>query len=239
MVEIMQDFRLIPKPYNVNDLYPCIQGEGHYTGMPMVLLRLMGCGVGCPFCDTRETWDAAPEHKVETLTEVRAKPESWGTFTAIEIAEAIQAEYPQFNWVLLTGGEPAEQGLMHLCRELKARGYKIALETSGTAMGFVGADIDWVCVSPKFEMPGGKAVLPYALCAADEIKVVVGKQAHIDRLDQSIAEIEGMGLALKTGSEISLQPMSVNKKATELCIATVMERGWRLSLQTHKFIEQR
>jgi 6-pyruvoyltetrahydropterin/6-carboxytetrahydropterin synthase len=41
--------------YVVNDIYTCIQGEGVQTGVAMVLLRLQGCAVGCPWCDTKET----------------------------------------------------------------------------------------------------------------------------------------------------------------------------------------
>lgn len=38
--------------YRVNDIYTTVQGEGCQTETAMVLLRLQGCGVGCPWCDT-------------------------------------------------------------------------------------------------------------------------------------------------------------------------------------------
>ena len=38
----------------VNTVYGAIQGEGVNTGVPMVLLRLQGCSVGCPFCEGSE-----------------------------------------------------------------------------------------------------------------------------------------------------------------------------------------
>ena len=33
----------------ISDIYPAIQGEGVKTGVPMVILRLQGCKVGCAF----------------------------------------------------------------------------------------------------------------------------------------------------------------------------------------------
>ena len=41
----------------VNNIYGAIQGEGVNMGVPVVILRLQGCSVGCLLCDTRETWE--------------------------------------------------------------------------------------------------------------------------------------------------------------------------------------
>jgi 7-carboxy-7-deazaguanine synthase len=46
---------------------------------------------------------------------------------------------------------------------------------------------DWVCVSPKLNMPGGKVVRPEALAGADEFKHVAGRQRDIDALDVLLA----------------------------------------------------
>ncbi|MBU5895165.1 7-carboxy-7-deazaguanine synthase QueE, partial [Vibrio cholerae O1] len=35
---------------------------------------------------------------------------------------------------------------------------------------------------------------------------------------------------------IALQPISQKDEATKLCIATCIERNWRLSVQTHKYL---
>jgi 7-carboxy-7-deazaguanine synthase len=219
--------------YNVNDIYPCIQGEGAQTGVPMILIRLQGCAVGCPWCDTRETWELLGENRT-TLTEALGTSARWAEASAEELLAHLSDKYERLAWVLLTGGEPAEQELGHLASRLKQAGHKVAIETSGTATGHLEADLDWICVSPKFDMPGGAEPLPVCLESAHEIKHVVGKPAHIERLDQALN-----GLRLRDDVTINLQPVSMNKKATELCIETVIRRGWRLSLQTHKFIRQR
>lgn len=220
--------------YSLNDIYPCIQGEGCQTGTAMVLVRLHGCGVGCPFCDTKETWHRNIDARVATIDLARASPPAWTEAYADEIAAYCRDMCPGPNWILLTGGEPAEQGLAPLVDAFHARGYKVALETSGTMTGHLGAALDWVCVSPKIGMPGGRAIVPEAVAVADEIKFVVGKAADLQKLEQLLAAV-----SLKPTVQICLQPMSLSQKATELCLETVMARGWRLSIQVHKLLGQR
>lgn len=220
--------------YLVNDMYSTVQGEGVQTGVAMVLLRLHGCGVGCSWCDTKETWVVDEANRVATLDEaLGANPHYWET-TASEIADAICTRYPGPKWVLITGGEPAAYDLKPLTACLQARHYRVALETSGTEIGHVGAGIDWVCVSPKVAMPGGKAVRPEAIVVADEIKYVVGKAQDVALLDTLLTSTQ-----TKETVQICLQPLSTNHKATALCVQTVKERGWRLSIQLHKYIDQR
>ena len=36
----------------VNEFFVSLQGEGHFTGTPSFFLRLSGCNLQCPFCDT-------------------------------------------------------------------------------------------------------------------------------------------------------------------------------------------
>ena len=110
----------------------------------------------------------------------------------------------------------------------------MALETSGTEVGHVGANIDWVCVSPKINMPGGRPIVAAAMRSAHEIKHVVGKGADIEQLDQLLAQSE-----LRAKVQICLQPVSQSQKATDLCLEVVQQRGWRLSLQMHKYLGAR
>jgi 7-carboxy-7-deazaguanine synthase len=220
--------------FALNDLYSCVQGEGCQTGLAMVIVRLQGCGVGCPFCDTKETWLRDPAHRVATIAAALGTNPRYTHADADTIAAHVAEHCPGPRWVLVTGGEPAEQPLAPLVDAFQARGYRAALETSGTALGHVGAGFDWVCVSPKVGMPGGKDVLSRALEPADEIKMVVGRPADLDTLDQLLE----LG-TLKPDVAICLQPVSQSEKATQLCLETVKRRGWRLSLQVHKLLAER
>lgn len=218
--------------YACNDLYAAIQGEGCLSGTPMALVRLHGCPVGCPFCDTKETWHADPANRRDVPSDALGTNPLWFEAEAPDIARlARRLGGPAVRWALVTGGEPALRDLNPLVDALHAEGFKAAVETSGTALGHVGAGFDWVCVSPKIGMPGGLVVLPEALALADEIKYVVGKTADLETLAGLLASSP-----LKAGVEVCLQPLSLNPKATELCTRTAMERGWRLSLQTHRLL---
>jgi len=217
--------------YPVNDVYYTIQGEGVQTGMPAIFLRLHGCPVGCPFCDTRETWFMNAVDEVGDIALAQATPTAYTWQTAAVIGEYLAANWSDAPWVVLTGGEPSLYPLAELVDALHQRGYKVAIETSGTANGHVGAGIDWVTVSPKIDMPGKQPILAEAVAVADEIKHVVGRQQDIVALEQFLQDYP-----IPDKATICLQPMSQSARATDLAIATVKERGWRLSIQTHKYI---
>jgi 7-carboxy-7-deazaguanine synthase len=217
--------------YPINDCYTCVQGEGAQTGVAMVLLRLHGCAVGCPWCDTKETWLMDPAHEVTTLAEALGANPRYTYMTAVDIANRILRHHPGPKWVLVTGGEPAQYDLVPLVAALHEAGLRVAIETSGTETGHLEAGFDWVCVSPKLNMPGGKQVRLETLTQADEIKHVVGRSRDIEDLDELLATAQP-----PASTQICLQPVSTSPKATELCLETVMARGWRLSVQVHKYI---
>ncbi|MEI7554033.1 7-carboxy-7-deazaguanine synthase QueE [Candidatus Chlorohelix sp.] len=218
--------------YRVNNLYTCVQGEGALAGTAMVLLRLQGCEVGCVWCDTGETWFVRNENKVNTLEQALGTNAHYVEMSEQDIAQSIVERHKGPKWALITGGEPTEQPLNPLVTELHRVGYRIALETSGTAKGGVGVGIDWVCVSPKIDNPNSKALLPEVIFEADELKFIVGKEADLEKVDQFLATFR-----YKENAQILLQPLSLNPKATKLCIETVQNRGWRLSIQTHKYLD--
>ncbi|MFT0669070.1 7-carboxy-7-deazaguanine synthase QueE, partial [Enterobacter hormaechei subsp. xiangfangensis] len=89
----------------------------------------------------------------------------------------------------------------------------------------------WVTVSPKVNMRGGYDVLSQALERADEIKHPVGRVRDIEALDELLATLTD-----EKQRVIALQPISQKDDATRLCIETCIARNWRLSMQTHKYL---
>jgi len=217
--------------YPINDCYTCIQGEGVQTGVAMVLLRLHGCAVGCPWCDTKETWTFEQQSETTALMDAIGANPKHTYMNATDIAHYIVTHHPGPKWILVTGGEPAQYDLKQLVTALHQHNYKVALETSGTETGHLGANLDWVCVSPKLDMPGGKMVQGNAFANAHEIKHVVGRQQDIDNLDDLLTQYP-----VPPKTVICLQPVSLSQKATDLCMEVVQQRGWRLSVQMHKYI---
>lgn len=130
--------------YQVNEIFYSLQGEGYHTGQASVFVRLSGCNLRCPFCDT----------DFSTYTEM----------TADEIAAEVQrlAPDPQVL-IILTGGEPSLQADEALCTTLHATGKRICMETNGTHP--LPAGIDWITCSPK---EGSRIVIPHA----NELKIV-------------------------------------------------------------------
>lgn len=220
--------------FTVNDVYTTIQGEGCLTGVPMVLVRLHGCPVGCPFCDTKETWDHDPENEVPELADALGTSPRYVRVDVLTLADYIAAQAGWIQWVLLTGGEPALQPLERLVPYLHGRRLKVAIETSGTARGHIDAGIDWVCVSPKVGMPGRRTIIPAAIAVADELKFVGGRDRDIDAVDDFLKTYP-----TKRGVTVCLQPVSQSPRATDLCMTTCLARGWRLSIQVHKYVGQR
>ena len=109
----------------VNEIFYSLQGEGFHTGTAAVFVRLSGCNLQCPFCDTRH------EEGIEMSEE--------------EIL--LQVSEYESDMVVITGGEPAIQITESLVDKLHQIGKFVAVETNGTLP--LPSNIDWITVSPK------------------------------------------------------------------------------------------
>ncbi len=131
----------------VNEIFYSLQGEGFFTGTPSVFLRLSGCNLKCPFCDT--------DHQQGT------------EMTEAEIAEKVAA-YPARH-VVVTGGEPSLQLTASLVDLLHQKGRFVAVETNGTRQ--LPPNVDWITLSPKSPFVSTPAA-QIALTKCDELKLV-------------------------------------------------------------------
>ncbi|TBS95708.1 7-carboxy-7-deazaguanine synthase QueE, partial [Vibrio parahaemolyticus] len=67
---------------------------------------------------------------------------------------------------------------------------------------------------------------------ANEIKYPIGTQKDLDNLTDLLSTFE-----TRENVVVALQPISQKKRATELCIEACIQNNWRLSIQTHKYLQ--
>lgn len=209
--------------YAVKEIFYSLQGEGAHAGRPALFCRFAGCNLWSGREEDRET---APCSFCDTDF-VGVDGENGGKFAdAAALATALDARWPAASsihkFIVCTGGEPLLQLDAALVDALHAKGFEIAVETNGTQTAPAG--LDWVCVSPK-----GKE--PLVQTAGNELKLIfpqVEPEAQPDRFE---------GLAF---DHFFLQPLDGPdaKANTDACVAYCKAHPkWRLSLQTHKFLD--
>ncbi|QIZ76036.1 7-carboxy-7-deazaguanine synthase QueE [Ferrimonas lipolytica] len=216
--------------YPVNEIFQTIQGEGHFTGVAAIFLRLQGCPVGCSWCDTKHTWEVDPANQVapQQVINVAQDQPHWAYWSTTALVDLLTGPQYQAKHIVITGGEPCLYDLTPLTQLFAERDVQCQIETSGCYPVLCDART-WVTVSPKLGMKGGLDIAAQALERANEIKHPVAKQSHIEQLDQLLAQTNNT-------PAVALQPISQQKRATQLCIDTCIERNWRLSVQLHKYL---
>lgn len=221
--------------YPLNEIFQTLQGEGYFTGVPAIFIRLQGCSVGCSWCDTKYTWlrDGDDQVAPEYIPLKSSESPHWANFRAEEMIAMIQQHGWTARHVVITGGEPCMHNLMRLTSVLEEKGFNCQIETSGT-YEIECTSRTWVTVSPKIRMRGGLNVLTQALRRSNEIKHPVGRQSDIDALDALLLTLHD-----KKQRVITLQPISQKKAAIQLCTDTCISRNWRLSMQCHKYFNMR
>ncbi len=129
------------------------------------------------------------------------------------------------DFVVLTGGEPAMHDLSSLTSVLMEKGKYIALETSGCYT--LKGKVDWYTFSPKkFKDP-----VPEAYELANELKIVI---YHPSDLEWA----KGHAEKINPDCVCYLQPEWGKKDKLQAQIIEFIHRNprWKLSLQTHKYL---
>jgi 7-carboxy-7-deazaguanine synthase len=193
--------------YPVMEHFYTLQGEGCHTGRAAYFIRLGGCDVGCVWCDVKESWDAAI-HPQMTVAEIVAEASKWPGRLAV-----------------ITGGEPAMHDLTALCKGLHDEGFIVNIETSG-AHPIVG-NIDWITLSPK----KFKAPIEANLAIVHELKIIVFNKSDFKWAEEYAAQ-------MNEACMLYLQPeWSKREEMTPMMIEYIQQNPkWRLSLQTHKYL---
>ncbi|MBC3759290.1 radical SAM protein [Hyunsoonleella sp. SJ7] len=183
-----------------------IQGEGYHKGTAAYFIRIGGCDVGCHWCDVKESWNAEIHPPTETQ-------------------KIVDNAKKYSNTIVVTGGEPLMWDMTALTAKLKAEGLQTHIETSG-AYKLTGI-WDWICLSPK------KLKLPtQEVCEkADELKVIIYNKDDFRFAEEQASKVNKNCI-------LYLQPeWSKREKAVPAIVDYVMANPkWKISLQTHKYL---
>jgi 7-carboxy-7-deazaguanine synthase len=193
----------------VMESFYTIQGEGFHSGAAAYFIRLGGCDVGCHWCDVKESWDADihPKISIENIVNEASKYEG--------------------RLAVITGGEPLMHNLNELTNTLQTAGFQTNIESSGVCESITG-EWDWICFSPKkFKTPN-----PSIYEKADELKVIIYNNSDFDFANEHSKHV-------KSDCKLYLQPewsrqLEMTPKIIEFIKANPK---WKISLQTHKFMD--
>lgn len=195
---------------HINDVFATFQGEGFHAGRRALFVRMPFCDLACPWCDTQfdkfKPWDKD------------------------DFRDFAQREENRF--AVITGGEPTMHKHTPVVIDiLKSLGFYIAIESNGHFP--IPAGIDFVTISPK-AYTSAKHPEPFYVCEdawakCSEFKYVVEEGFNFDLLARHTKE---------DGKILSLSPeFNIFHQSLARIFDFIKEHPqWRISLQTHKFM---
>ena len=190
----------------IMEAFYTIQGEGFHKGSASYFIRTGGCDVGCHWCDVKESWDE-------------------NSHPIISVEEIVKKSAGYSDSVVVTGGEPLMWNMNPLTKALKKIGKKTHIETSG-AYPLTGY-WDWICLSPK------KAKLPIedAYNYAHELKIIIYNNHDFKFAEQEAKKVNKNAI-------LYLQPeWSKREEMMPLMVDFIKNNPkWKISLQTHKYL---
>ena len=101
---------------DIHSIFYTLQGEGPFAGSPAVFVRLAGCNLQCPGCDTEYTEGRQNMPVGEVVGRISA---------------LIRERNPACKLVVITGGEPLRQNLDELVATIGLMDLHVQLETNG------------------------------------------------------------------------------------------------------------
>jgi organic radical activating enzyme len=216
-----------------------IQGEGPFCGQRALFIRLHGCNLRCPGCDTdyTSTMTAATDGRMLRLA---------------------QEHLPVGGLVVITGGEPLRQNIVPSIKRLLEANYRVQIESNGVLFpeGLEELFFVWGAVGCKWQP--GKVPARLSLVVSPKTSRIHDKAHRYAIAFKYVLQADNVdedGLPLRAlrhpaaprvarppgGAPVYVQPMDeadpvANKRNLAAAIASVMAHGHTLQLQVHKII---
>jgi len=226
-----------PHHLSVEEMFYTLQGEGPFSGVPALFIRMAGCNLACVWCDTQ----------FETRAEIREPVE--------HILERIRTttKISERKLVVITGGEPLRQNIVELVYGLLTSGTdQIQIETAGTL---------WQ-ESLRPYIATGRIIL---VCSPKTPKVHPNIEVYCRHWKYIVLDHEGVGAAAdglpavgtqetthKSFQQLYRHPGRLDdvtwlspcdehdedktKRNVARTVKLCLDHGYRLSLQTHKIV---
>lgn len=211
---------------DVHSIFPTIQGEGPFAGRPATFVRLAGCNLKCPWCDT----DYTAGRRLMSVDKILDTVVTYGN-----------------KLVVITGGEPFRQPLEELVRRLGNRDpLEIQIETNGAMLipdtVFHFATV--VCSPKTAQIPLINATRIKCwkyVVSAGAVDNETGLPTNVLGRDNVFNVLRTLGRSHIAGATIYIQPMDaqdedVNRSNTQAAIESCQKHGHTLCLQLHKFV---
>lgn len=222
----------------VHSIFPTIQGEGPFSGHTAIFVRLAGCNLQCPLCDTEYT-DGAEPYSIDQI---------------IERIDEARSKWPA-HLVVITGGEPFRQNISRLCKAItESLLMYVQVETNGRMS--IQGDIEILRIMSRGAMeivvsPKTGAVNKDIARFASAWKYVV----HADQLADDLLPTQALDHPLGKHAHVARPPKEFNgpiyvhpvdvqdeaenTRHLQAAVKSVLEGGDTrrvLGIQLHKFI---
>lgn len=207
----------------VHSIFPTIQGEGPFCGERALFVRLNGCNLRCPGCDTEYTEQISHMTPEQLLTQAMADAPG--------------------DLIVLTGGEPFRQNVSPAIHLLLNAGFRIQVETNGVlcAPGLPWDNPNFAVVcSPKTSRIDETI---YECATAFKYVVQAGDVHILDGLPlRALGHTANPHVARpRAGARVYIQPMDEqdderNALNLEAAILSAMDHNLILQIQVHKII---
>lgn len=212
----------------VRSIFSTIQGEGPFAGRPSIFVRLAGCNLKCPACDTEYTSFRMLHSPSALLNAVKAVRQD-----------------KRIDLIVITGGEPFRQNIVPFVNKAANHDWDVQIETNGAVFPDYGKLVDMsrvtVVCSPKTPRvsPNIRKRYVYWKYVVQAGNIDPNDGLPLTTLGNSwgVARPNNMGKSVRY--RIYVQPLDEqdpikNKANEQAAIDSCMKFGYRLSYQMHK-----
>lgn len=242
---------MTPESYPIAEIFWSVQGEGVWTGTPMVFIRLAGCNVGRYASETKELPPAADGWTQEDLKLYQEKRHALCTtfdgqsflcdtnyHSAFRASvDELMEEVGRYKHICLTGGEPFLHDLRPLVHRAVDSGVMVHIETSGTLPMhdlmqdfFDGATGPWITCSPKRGFQEKNYHYPR------EWKFPIATGQGVEAIEQFLRRNDPRPVFLQPINFVN----AVDGNSVNYVLPLLAQHPtWRLSAQLHKYLEVR